>query len=137
MEINVIRAVIADDNLLVRTGVRSILDDAQNVEVVGEASNGLEAIHLVETLSPDVLLLDIHMPVMDGITAMKLLRETGCEVSILILSADDDHLFEVQSMDGGASEYILKEEAPVRIVGAVQRAVQERNGKTSPGNSRK
>ncbi len=119
-----IKVVIADDSLSIRKGVRIMLEHTQGFSVIGEASDGQEAIELIEKLSPDVLILDIAMPVMDGITAMITLRQRGCQIPILILSASDDCLNVTESLNNGAQGYILKEEAPELLVGAIQHAAQ-------------
>ncbi len=122
--VRMIKVVIADDSLSIRKGVRNILEHTQGISVVGEASNGREAIVLVEKLSPDVLILDFFMPVMNGIAAMITLRKRGCQIPILILSASDDCLSVTESLNNGAQGYILKDEAPELLVSTIQHAVQ-------------
>ncbi len=127
-----IKVVIADDSLSIRKGVRLILEHTPGFSVVGEASDGQEAIDLIEKLFPDVLILDISMPVMDGITAMIALRQRGSKVPILILSAHDDWYSVLECLNNGAQGYILKEEAPEFLPGAIQLAAQGKYGLNSP-----
>jgi len=86
-----IRVLLADDHPVVRSGIRAELDGAEGIEVVGEASSGHEALCLVEELRPDVLVLDVVMPGMDGVEATRLLRERHPDLRILALSAYEDN----------------------------------------------
>jgi DNA-binding NarL/FixJ family response regulator len=131
-----IKIVIADDNLMVLKGIRNLLERAPNMVVLGEAQNGKEAIHLIETLSPDILILDISMPVMDGLTAMRLLRQKGCEVPVIILSGNNDFDTVAESIKYGAHSYILKEDAPENILKAINKAFRGEVGNVSLGISK-
>src|SRR5690554_2333021 len=111
-EVRTTRVVLADDHDVVRQGLRRLLDRTPEIEVVGEASDGLEALNSVHEHQPDVLLLDIEMPVMDGIEVAKRLREAGVKVRILVLSAYDDHEYIRALLDIGVSGYLVKGEAP-------------------------
>jgi len=117
---NVIRVLLADDHPLIRAGVRSILEREDDIEVVGEAGNGREALDLVEQLSPDVLLLDVEMPVMPGIEVANELKRFGSEVQILVLSSHDDEQYVFGLLESGASGYLIKDEIPETIVEAVR-----------------
>jgi DNA-binding NarL/FixJ family response regulator len=134
---NLIKVVIADDSLTIRRGVRGLLERAPGISVIGEACNGQEAIELTEKLLPHVLILDIEMPVMDGITAIINLRQKGCKVPILILSASDNLCMVMECLESGAHGYILKDEAPEFLPGAVQRAAQGKDGLNSPRITKK
>jgi DNA-binding NarL/FixJ family response regulator len=116
-----IRVVLADDHPVMRAGIRSLLTAKKDILVVGEASNGLEAVELVKQLNPDVLVLDIEMPILDGIEAARMLRKSGTRTCILILSsyAEKDYIRLV--LEQGVSGYLIKDEAPGRIVEAVRR----------------
>jgi DNA-binding NarL/FixJ family response regulator len=127
-----IKVVIADDSLSIRRGVRAMLEHTPGFTIVGEACNGQEAIDLIEKLSPDVLILDLTMPVMDGITALITLRQRGSNVPILILSAHDDWFSVLECLNNGAHGYILKEEAPEFLPEAIQLAAQGKDGLNSP-----
>ena len=118
-----IKVVIADDHPLIRSGVRKIFEQTSNIIVVGEAANGQEAIALVESLCPDVLLLDIQMPVMDGIQALDFLHESQSDVIVLIVSAFDDTELVKELHAKGAWGCYQKESAPTQLVAAVNQAV--------------
>ncbi len=115
-----IRVVLADDHPVVRGGIRNLLERALDIQVVGEASNGNEALKLVEELSPDILLLDMELPDLKGIEVAQQLRSGGNPVKILVLSAHDDPLYIRELLESGASGYLVKEEAPETIVDAVR-----------------
>lgn len=103
-----IRIAIADDHALVREGLRRMLFGSDVIDVVGEASNGAEAVKLVKDLKPDVLLLDITMPVMDGIEATTEITESGSATKILILSMHSDEQYALRTLRAGASGFISK-----------------------------
>ena len=103
-----IKVVIADDHSLVRQGLRRYLDMAEDIDVVGEASNGEEAIALVEKASPDIVLLDIRMPGVDGLEAARAIRDKHPDVGVIMLTAYDDRQFVVEAVRAGARGYVLK-----------------------------
>jgi DNA-binding NarL/FixJ family response regulator len=103
-----IKVLIADDHSLVRQGLRRYLDMADDIEVVGEAANGEEAIALVEKGKPDIVLLDIRMPEMDGLEAARKIRERFPSVGAIMLTAYDDRQFVVEAVRAGARGYVLK-----------------------------
>jgi DNA-binding NarL/FixJ family response regulator len=119
-----VRVVIADDHPVVRSGIRDMLDGADGIEVVGEATCGPEALEQVEDTHPDVLLLDVEMPEMSGVEVAQRLQERSHPVRLLALSSYDDQEYVQGLLDGGASGYLTKENAPELIVEAV-RAVAE------------
>ncbi|MCP1103049.1 two-component system response regulator YesN [Aequitasia blattaphilus] len=105
------RILIVDDEFLVRLGLKTTIDwEANGYEVVGEASNGKEAMEMVHRLNPDIVLVDIKMPVMDGLEFMKKVRETNQEVSFIILSNYGDFKYAKDAMKMGVSQYMLKSE---------------------------
>jgi DNA-binding NarL/FixJ family response regulator len=114
-----IRVVIADDHAIMRVGIRNILTRSERINVVGEASNGAEAINLVDELAPDVLVLDMEMPVMDGVEVARQLQAGASPVRILVLSAYDDRQYIMEMLNMGAAGYLIKDEAPEVIVDAV------------------
>ena len=122
------RVVLADDHVVVRQGLKRLLNRVPEIEVVGEASNGLEALKSVEELRPDVLLLDIEMPVMDGIEVARRLQQQHVDVRILILSAYDDREYIRALLEIGVSGYLIKGEAPGKIVEAVRGVADGKRG---------
>ena len=128
-----IQVVLAEDNATVRTGIRKLLKRAQNIEVIGEASNGMDAMQLVGAVKPDVLLLDVEMPVLDGIEVARLIKDRGPgKTRILVLSAYNDREYIQEMLLNGASGYLLKDEAPERIIEAIQGIAQGETGWVSP-----
>lgn len=115
-----VRVLIADDHALFREGVRMILEGTGEVEVVAEASNGEEALKKVEELRPDIAILDIAMPKMNGLQAAKEIGRRMPETKVLVLTmhATDEHFFE--ALQAGASGYILKEGASADLRAAIQ-----------------
>jgi DNA-binding NarL/FixJ family response regulator len=103
-----IRVVIADDHPLVRQGIRALLEKASDIEVVGEAADGQEAVELVQRLLPDVLVIDYAMPRLNGIEAVKQIGSLGVKSRTLILSMYSDDMLVRQAIRGGASGYLLK-----------------------------
>ena len=103
-----IRVAIADDHSLVRQGLRRYLELADGIEVVGEASNGKELIDLVEKESPQIALVDIRMPEMDGLEAARTLRDRFRDVGVIMLTAYDDRQFVVEAVRSGPRGYVLK-----------------------------
>ncbi len=119
-----IRVVIADDHPVIRKGLCRILQRSPRMEVVGEAKDGQEALRLVEELMPDVLLLDVQMPVLDGIAVIDILQRRGVDILILVLSAIDDPLFRQELLARGACKYIPKEEA-IYLAAEIQQAAEQ------------
>lgn len=126
-----IRVLIAEDHLMVRAGIRALLEKAGDIHVMGEASNGQEAIDLVQEHIPDVLIMDIMMPRMNGIQAAEHIRELKLPTNILILSMYADAGFVHQALQCGVKGYVLKSSVSDELLWAV-RAVA--NGKTYLSN---
>jgi DNA-binding NarL/FixJ family response regulator len=129
------RVVLADDHPIVRASIRRLLERAGDIEVVGEASDGLETIHLVEELDPDVLLLDVEMPGMRGFEVAQHFQTVGASVRILALSAYDDKQYILAMLASGATGYLTKEEAPQAIIRAVREAVEGQADQENPGGA--
>jgi len=116
-----ISVVIVDDQAVIRAGLRMIVDHEGDMEVIGEATNGIEAIEVVTASRPDVVLMDIRMAELDGIAATRALNETpeqGPAVLILTTFEDDEYVFE--SLKAGASGFLLKDAEPETLLGAIR-----------------
>jgi DNA-binding NarL/FixJ family response regulator len=128
---NKIRVLLADDHAVVRQGVCQFLVEEGDIEVVAEASDGAEAIQLVETHQPDVAVLDIRMPGMTGVEAARRIKERFPEVKILILTAYDDDPYVFALLEAGADGYVLKTSSGDELVRAV-RTVNQGESALSP-----
>jgi NarL family two-component system response regulator LiaR len=117
---NTITVIIADDHALVREGTRQLLDGKPGMQVVGEASDGAEAVELASRLTPDVVLMDIAMPRMNGIEATRRIKEACPSTSILVLTAYDDEQYIYALLDAGAAGYLLKNVSGEELARSVQ-----------------
>lgn len=115
-----IRLLIADDHMLVRAGIRKLLEVVEGVEVVGETGNGLEVCDLVVATQPDIVLLDINMPGLSGLEVTAQLAHAGSAVRVLILSMHASDEYVSQALANGAKGYILKDAAPVELENAMR-----------------
>ena len=133
-----IRVLVADDQALVRAGFKALLDAREDIEVVGEAADGAEALSLAKTLQPDVVLMDIRMPVLDGLQATREItadpRLERVRIVILTTFQLDEYLFE--ALRYGASGFLVKDTEPVDLVTAV-RVVAAGDSLISPGMTRR
>ncbi len=115
-----IGVVIADDQALVRGGFRMILDAREDIEVSGEAADGAEAVELVEQLEPDVVLMDVRMPGMDGIEATRRIAAAGSDSRVVVLTTYDLDEYVFAAVRAGASGFLLKDVRPAELVDAVR-----------------
>ncbi len=115
-----IRILLADDHNLVRSGLKSLLSDLKDVEVVAEASNGRQAIELVATVRPDVVLMDIAMQELNGIEACEIIARDHPGVRVIILSMHDSGEYVEKALKAGATGYVLKDAAPRELEFALQ-----------------
>jgi DNA-binding NarL/FixJ family response regulator len=115
-----IRVLLADDQELVRSGFRLILELAEGIEVVGEASDGREAVRLAKELQPDVVLMDVRMPDVDGIEATRRVRQAGLEARVLVLTTFDLDEYVYAAVRAGASGFLLKDAPRDQLVTAVR-----------------
>jgi DNA-binding NarL/FixJ family response regulator len=115
-----IRVLLCDDQALVRSGFRMILEAREDLEVVGEAEDGRQAIELARQLDPDVILMDVRMPNVDGVEATRQLVESGSSARILILTTFDLDEYVYDALRAGASGFLLKDVQPAQLVDAVR-----------------
>ena len=128
--------VIVDDQLLLRAGFRKLLDGEDGLEVVGDAADGQEAIDLVERLRPDVVLMDIRMPVLDGIEATRRIGERFPETAVLVLTTYDLDEYVFAALAAGASGFLLKDCPPDELTSAI-RVVARGDALISPSITRR
>ena len=116
-----IKVLLVDDQTLVRQGIRLLLEIEADIQVVGQAANGREAVQQVETLRPDVVLMDVRMPEMDGIQATQVLTERFPEVGVIILTTFDDDEIVFEGIKAGARGYLLKDVSSEEMAEAVRK----------------
>lgn len=114
-----IKVVLADDHSLVRDGIKALLEEAENIQVTGEVSNGEEAINKIKETKPDIAILDIRMPIMNGIEASRRIRKLFPKVKIMMLSMHDTEEYVIQSIESGASGYLLKDTNRIEFIKAI------------------
>ncbi len=127
-----IKVMVVDDQLLVRQGLKSLLETREDLQVVGEAENGRQAIEQVQALQPDVVLMDVRMPEMDGVAATQILTERFPLIRILVLSTFDDDDYITQAMRFGAKGYLLKDTHAEELTQAI-RSVHKGFTQMGPG----
>ncbi len=119
-----IRILITDDHPIVREGLRIILGTCQDMMVVGEAANGIEALHMIPLCNPDVALVDISMPGMSGIELISRIRAEHPQLPMLVLSMHQEEQFAVRALKLGASGYLTKDCAPEQLAEAIRKVVE-------------
>jgi DNA-binding NarL/FixJ family response regulator len=115
-----VRVLLCDDQALVRSGFRMILDQRAGIEVVGEAEDGVRAIELAKRRSPDVILMDVRMPNLDGVEATRRLVAAGTPARIVILTTFDLDEYVYDAIQAGASAFLLKDASPAQLVDAIE-----------------
>jgi DNA-binding NarL/FixJ family response regulator len=131
-----VRVLIADDQALVRGGFRMILEAKEDMEVVGEAGDGAEAVEMVERLQPDVELMDVRMPGVDGIEATRRIAASGSSARIVILTTYDVDEYVFSALRAGASGFLLKDVRPAELTEAV-RVIARGDALLAPGVTRR
>lgn len=119
-----IRVMITDDHLIVREGLRLILETADNIDVVGEATDGSECLRLAPELKPDVILMDLQMPRMDGITAIQHLRKDHEDIAIVILTTYNEDDLMIRGLQAGARGYLLKDASREHLLDTIVAAAK-------------
>lgn len=119
-----IKIVLVDDHKLVRQGLRSLLESHPGFEVVGEASDGIAALQLIEELSPDIAFMDVMMPSLNGIEAAKIAQQRGLKTKLIFLSMHTNSTYVVRSLQSGAMGYLLKDSDFSEILQAIQNAME-------------
>jgi len=127
-----IKLLLVDDQSIIREGLSSLLTAQPDLEVVGEAANGEEAVQQALSLNPDVVLMDIRMPVMDGVAAIQILKERSPEIKILVLTTFDDDRYVAEAMAHGADGYLLKDTPSAELAQAI-RSVDRGYTQMGPG----
>ncbi|MFJ5758156.1 response regulator [Neobacillus sp. NPDC093182] len=122
-----IRILIADDHHVVRRGLAFFLRTQKDIEIIGEAGNGREAVELARTLKPDLILMDLVMPEMDGIQATKMIKTEMPEIKIMMLTSfsDQDHV--IPALEAGASGYQLKDIEPDELINCIKKIMSGEN----------
>jgi two-component system response regulator NreC len=115
-----VRVLLCDDHAVLRAGLRALLDGERGIEVVGEAENGLTAVEQAVALRPDVALLDITMPELDGLTATQRIQRAAPQVKVLVLTMHDDPQYLFRALEAGASGYVLKRAAEADLIDAIR-----------------
>ena len=115
-----VRVALIDDQMLVRQGIRGLLELSDSVEVVAEADDGAEAVGLAQSHAPDIILMDMRMPRVDGAAATRALAEAGIETPVIILTTFDDHEQVLDAMRAGAKGYLLKDVSLESLIDAIE-----------------
>lgn len=115
-----IKVLLVDDQMLVREGIKSLLNLSDKVEVVGEAQDGSQVMALINECSPQVILLDLSMPIMDGIATLKMLNDNSINLPVIILTTFDDHEFILKGIQQGAKGYLLKDVSLKTLIEAIE-----------------
>jgi DNA-binding NarL/FixJ family response regulator len=122
---NIIKVAIADDHALFRTGVKTSLSSRKNIQMVGEAENGMQLLNLLKHIQPDVLLLDIQMPIMDGLTTLPEVKKLYPDVKVIMLSMHNDHSMISKMMEIGANSYLTKDSDSESIYQAIKTCYEQ------------
>jgi len=120
-----IKVIIADDHVLFRQGVKTALSVKKDVELIAEADNGMQLLNLLKHMQPDVILLDIQMPIMDGITTLPEIRKLYPQVKVIILSMHNDHSMISKLMEIGANSYLTKNSDSENIYNAIKTCYEQ------------
>jgi len=122
-----LRVLLADDHVVMRTGLRALLERQANLEVVGETENGRETVERVEALKPDVVVMDVGMPILNGIEATKQIAGEKLNTAVIILSMHADESYVMRALKAGARGYLLKDSAATDLINAIQAVSQNKS----------
>jgi DNA-binding NarL/FixJ family response regulator len=117
------RLIIADDHRIVRSGLDALLSDQEQLEIVGEAASGREALELCRRLRPDLVLMDVSLPDMDGLTATREIKRQFSDISVLILTTHENEDYVLQAVRAGAAGYLLKDASEDQLVDAIRKVL--------------
>jgi two-component system, NarL family, response regulator NreC len=131
-----IEIILADDHQVVRKGLKALLDAEDDMEIIGEAGDGLETIKMVEEMSPDVLVLDLMMSGINGLEVTRQLNKKNLGTSIVILSMHSNEAYVLEALRSGAKAYVLKESSPDELVRAIREVQEGRRYLSSPLSER-
>jgi DNA-binding NarL/FixJ family response regulator len=114
-----IKIILADDHTIVRDGIKYLLEEEENIDIIGEASNGIEALALIESKQPDILIIDVRMPEMNGIEAVTILNQKPAKTKAIVLSMHDSEEYILKSIKAGAHGYLLKDTDKKEFIKAI------------------
>lgn len=117
---NMIRVMIADDHSLMRKGLQQILELEDDIKVIAQAKDGQEAVELGLATAPDIILMDINMPIKNGLQAIRELKERGCSAQIIVLTIHEDREYLLKSVKAGASGYVMKDAESDHLIEAIR-----------------
>ena len=120
----IVRVLLVDDHMVVRAGLRALLESTGRIDVVGEASSGEEAVEKARILEPDIVIMDLAMPGMDGVHATRRITELGLEAKVLVLTIHDEDEFLVPALNAGAAGFLNKSVADTDLMGAIEALVR-------------
>lgn len=118
-----VRIVLADDHPIVRQGMRHLLETQKDLEIIGEAEDGLQTVRLVDELKPDILIVDMMMPGLNGLEALRQVKKLAPKTHVIILSMQSADSYVLEAVKGGASGYILKETGPSELIQAIHKVI--------------
>ena len=121
-----IRILVADDHLIVREGLRLILETDEEMQLIGEAVNGKEAVEFASQLNPDVILMDLRMPVLDGLSAIEIIRRQQPRIAIVILTNFNEDEMMVKGLSAGAKGFLLKDTDRATLLNSIRAAAREK-----------
>ena len=119
-----VNILIVDDHFIVREGIRLILETEETYFVIGEAENGQQALSLLETITPDLILLDLNMPILDGLNFLKKLKVTGSTIPVIILTTYNENHLLLEAIELGATSYLLKDTGREKLFSTIDAALR-------------